>query len=208
MAKRDPRAIEARRIEGTRLLKRRVAHCAVARRLKVSRQAVSVWARQLEAVNGAVGKLKAKPLGRPRRLDDSQCGVSRQLLLKGALAAGFPTELCTIKRVRVLIKREFGLSFSHTGCWQLLRAMGITPQKPERRALQPNEQAVVQWKQRTWPAPSKAPAQRGRTIVFMDEPGLSEKCPRTRTWALKGHTPVTLSSSRASPGSRCRRSPG
>jgi transposase len=30
----------------------------------------------------------------------------------------------------------------------------------------------------------------GRTIVFIDESGLSEKCPVTRTWALRGHTPV------------------
>jgi transposase len=30
----------------------------------------------------------------------------------------------------------------------------------------------------------------GRTIVFIDESGLSEKCPVTRTWGLKGHTPV------------------
>jgi transposase len=30
----------------------------------------------------------------------------------------------------------------------------------------------------------------GRTIVFIDESGLSEKCPVTRTWGLKGQTPV------------------
>jgi transposase len=30
----------------------------------------------------------------------------------------------------------------------------------------------------------------GRTIVFIDESGLSEKCPVTRTWAPRGQTPV------------------
>jgi len=30
----------------------------------------------------------------------------------------------------------------------------------------------------------------GRTIVFIDESGLSEKCPVTKTWAPKGQTPV------------------
>ena len=29
-----------------------------------------------------------------------------------------------------------------------------------------------------------------RTIVFIDESGLSEKCPVTRTWGLKGRTPI------------------
>lgn len=30
----------------------------------------------------------------------------------------------------------------------------------------------------------------GRTIVFIDESGLSEKCPIARTWAPKGQTPI------------------
>jgi transposase len=161
MAKRDLQAIEARRIEGARLLKRKVAQAEVARRLEVSRQSVSVWARQLTEVNGAVGKLKAKPLGRPKRLEDSQCEALSQKLLKGALAAGFPTELWTIKRVRVLIKREFGLTYSSTGCWQLLRGLGFTPQKPERWAPPRDEEASVQRERKTWPALKKSPVERG-----------------------------------------------
>jgi DDE superfamily endonuclease len=30
----------------------------------------------------------------------------------------------------------------------------------------------------------------GRTVVFIDESGLSQKCPVTRTWAKRGCTPV------------------
>ena len=30
----------------------------------------------------------------------------------------------------------------------------------------------------------------GRTIVFIDESGLSERCPVTKTWAKRGQTPV------------------
>ena len=63
MAKRDMKAIEARRFEGARLLKRKVPQAEVARRLGVKRQSVSEWARQLAEANGAVGKLKSKPLG-------------------------------------------------------------------------------------------------------------------------------------------------
>jgi transposase len=36
----------------------------------------------------------------------------------------------------------------------------------------------------------KKATREGRTIVFIDESGLSEKCPVTRTWALRGQTPV------------------
>jgi transposase len=159
-AKRDLQAMEERRIEGARLLKRRVSQAEVARRLGVSRQAVSNWARQLAEFNGAVGKLKAKPLGRPKQLDTSQCAALSRLLLKGALAAGFPTELWTVKRVRALVKREFGVAYSNTGGWELLRSLGFTPQRPDKRALQRDEQAIVQWKHKTWPALKKKPAAR------------------------------------------------
>lgn len=156
--KRDLEAMEARRIEGARLLKRGVAQAEVARRTGVSRQAVSLWARQLAEVKGAVGKLKAKPLGRPKHLDEAQCGRLRQLLLTGALAAGFPTELWTIKRVRALIAREFGVAYSNTGGWELLRSLGFTPQRPEKRALQRDEQAIVAWKRKSWPVLKKKPS--------------------------------------------------
>lgn len=155
--KRDLVAIEARRIEGARLLKRKVTQAEVARRLGVSRQSVSVWARQLGEVNGAVGKLKARALGRPRWLEAAQCTALSAALLKGALRAGFPTELWTVKRVRVLIEREFGVKYSNTGCWDLLHRLGFSPQKPEKRALQRDEEAIVTWKRKTWPALKKSP---------------------------------------------------
>ena len=159
--KRDLASMEARRLQGARLLKRNAQQADVARELGVSRQAVSAWAKQLAQVNGAIGKLKAKPLGRPRKLEAEQTGALRTMLLKGALAAGFPTELWTIKRVRTVVKREFGLAYSHTGCWRLLRALGFTPQKPERRAIQRDEEAIVQWKKKRWPALKKTPGARG-----------------------------------------------
>jgi transposase len=161
MGKRDMGAIEARRLEGARLLKQKVAPAEVARWLGVSRQAVSIWERRLSEVNGAVGKLKARPLGRPKRLKPAQCDALCRRLVQGALAAGFPTELWTIKRVRALIKREFGPAYSSTGCWELLRNLGFTPQKPERRAIQRDERAIEHWKKKTWPALKKTPVAKG-----------------------------------------------
>ena len=153
--KRDLEAIEVRRLEGARLLKRRVPQAEVARQLGVSRQAVSKWGRQLDEANGAVGKLKAKALGRPRQLDAAQCCALRRMLLKGALAAGFANELWTVKRVRQLVLRQFGVAYSHAGGWELLRGLGFSPQKPEKRALQRDEHAIAEWKRKTWPALKK-----------------------------------------------------
>jgi transposase len=169
--KRDLAAIEARRINGARLLKRKISQSEVARRLDVSRQTVSIWARRLSEVNGAVGKLKAKVLGRPRRLDAQQCAALSVLLLKGALQAGFATELWTVKRVRAVVKREFGVAYSNTGCWELLHNLGFSPQKPEKRALQRDEDAIVRWKRHTWPALKKSPAARDAPLSSSTSPG-------------------------------------
>ena len=144
-------------MKGARLLKSGVQQAEVARRLGVSRQTVSMWARRLAEVKGAVGRLKAKTLGRPPSLDEAQRGALSAVLLEGALQAGFATELWTVKRVRVVVKREFGVAYSNSGCWQLLRGLGFSPQRPEKRALQRDEEAIVTWKRKTWPALKTSP---------------------------------------------------
>ena len=153
--KRDLEAMEVRRLAGARMLKRNISQSEVARAVEVSRQTVHIWAKQLAQANGAVGKLKAKALGRPRRLSAAQCESLSRILVAGALQAGFPTELWTIKRVRSLVAREFGVEYSMSGGWELLRSLGFSPQKPEKRATQRNEDAIVQWKRKTWPALKK-----------------------------------------------------
>lgn len=159
--KRNLEAIEKRRLEGLRLLKAKVGQSEIARQLGVARQTVHIWAERLAEVKGAIGKLKARPLGRPKRLQDEQCEQLASILRKGALSAGFATELWTIKRVRVVIERQFGLKYSNNGCWLLLRSLGFTPQKPEKRAIQRDEQAIAGWKRKSWPALKKSPAARG-----------------------------------------------
>ena len=159
--KRDLAAIEKRRLQGARLLKLGVKQAEVAKQLDVSRQTVSRWALRLDAVKGAVGKLKARELGRPRRLTKEQCMSLRAILLTGALQAGFPTELWTIKRVRAVIQERFDVQYSIVGCWRLLRELGFTPQKPEKRAMQRNEEAIALWKRKSWPALKKRPSARG-----------------------------------------------
>jgi transposase len=158
--KRDLEAIEQRRLKGARMLKSGVEQAEVARRLEVSRQAVSVWAAELAEKKGAIGKLRAKRLGRPSNLDEEQLSGLRAILLAGALTAGFPTQLWTIKRVRAVIKDRFDVEYSMCGCWNLLRGMGFSPQKPEKRATQRNEEAIATWKRKTWPALKKSPKPR------------------------------------------------
>ena len=82
----------------------------------------------------------------------------RELLLTGPIANGYGTDLWTLKRVRLLIEKQFGIAYSDVHVWRILGSLGFSSQKPEKRAMERNEEAVVHWKKRTWPALKKKPA--------------------------------------------------
>jgi transposase len=63
--------------------------------------------------------------------------------------------------VVALIGKRFGHRYSTAQVSRLLRQMGWSCQKPARRALERDEQAIRVWKQRRWPAIKKKPAAKG-----------------------------------------------
>lgn len=58
--------------------------------------------------------------------------------------------------MRLLIEQLYGVSFSEVHVWRVLGALGFSSQKPERRAIERDEQAVLAWKRKTWPALKKS----------------------------------------------------
>ena len=99
-------------------------------------------------------------MGKPAGLTAADKGKLAKLLVKGAVANGFPTELWTLARVGKLIAREFGPSYSNVHVMRLLRQLGFSCQKPEKRALQRDEAAIAQWKAKRWPLLKKKPGEK------------------------------------------------
>ena len=62
------------------------------------------------------------------------------------------------------------------------------------RALQRDEERIREWKQKTWPGIKKKAQREGRTIVFLDESGVSQRPHVCRTWSPRGQTPIVQSS--------------
>jgi transposase len=126
----------------------------------VARQTAYTWKAVLE--EGGIDALRAMPArGRPARLDDEQLQALGRALLRPPTEHGFGTELWTLKRVGVLIERLYGVKFSQTQIWRILGRLGFSVQKPERRAIERDEEAVQTWKRKTWPALKKKPSARG-----------------------------------------------
>ena len=131
----------------------------VARLVKASPSSVSRWKKELEK-GGEEALAAKKHQGRPPRLKERQKKELEQILLKGAEAAGYATDLWTLARVAEIIEREFGVQYHPGHVWYILRDMGWTCQKPERRARERDEAAIAQWRKEKWPSIKKGPMTR------------------------------------------------
>lgn len=122
----------------------------------VARQTAYTWKRVLD--EGGIDALRAMPTrGRPARLDGQQLQQLARMLLGKPTEHGFGTELWTLRRVGALIERHFGVKFGQTQIWRILGSLGFSVQKPERRAIERDEDAVQTWKRTTWPGLKKKP---------------------------------------------------
>jgi transposase len=147
-----------RRVRAGRLMLGGKTPAEAAHAVGVARQTAYTWKAILE--DGGIDALRAMPgRGRPAQLDAQQLQGLSRALLKRPSEHGFGTELWTLKRVRVLVERMYGVKFSQTHIWRLLGTLGFSAQKPERRAIERDEQAVQTWRRQTWPGLKKKPAE-------------------------------------------------
>lgn len=142
--------LERRRRLAMALLEQDMKPAAVARALGTSRASVTRW-RQAYDADGEKG-LRARPHpGGRSRLTLAQRRRLVRLLLQGPRKHGYATELWTLARVAQVIAVTFGVEYHPSTVWHILRAMGWSCQKPERRARERNEQAISTWRQQDWP---------------------------------------------------------
>ena len=151
-----PQQLEKRRRRAVALLSEGHGPTAVARMVGVAHGSVVRWRQACETAGDEA--LAAKPHNGPRpKLSNKQCLRLQRLLLDGPTRHGYANELWTLKRVAHLIRRKFGVKYDPSGVWHLLRRMGWTCQKPERRARERDEEAIARWRRVDWPRIKKSP---------------------------------------------------
>lgn len=149
-----------KRLRAGRMLLTGKRPAEVALMVGVARQTVYTWKRLLD--EGGIEALRAVPgRGRPAKLDEAQLDAVRRAVLQKPTEHGFGTDLWTLKRVGSVIKRLHGVQFGQTQIWRILGNLGFSAQKPEKRAIERDEDGVRQWKRRTWPGLKKKPAAKG-----------------------------------------------
>jgi transposase len=161
----------------------------VAARLGVSWQAAHGWFRRWQGGGAAALEPEGKP-GPALKFSDAEAGLIVAEPAKGSVAHGYKNEIWTLRRVGALIRALTGKKASASEVWRLLRRMGWSPQKPQRRARERDEAKIDRWKQEDWPRLCRKAEEEDRTIVFVDECGFSQKSTAKKTWSPEGETPV------------------
>ena len=155
--RRDFEALKQRRLRAADMFRRGKSQAEVAQALGVSRESASKWY-QLWSNGGRAALVGAGRAGRLPRLFDEQLADVVVALKRGPRANGFPTDLWTLARVADVIEATTGVRYSQTQTWTILRdRLGWTRQRPSRRALERNEEAIANWVAKDWPRIKKAP---------------------------------------------------
>jgi transposase len=146
---------EGRRLRAFELKQQGWTQQQIAEALGVSKGAVSQWMKRARQ-GGGPQALKRQPApGAPSRLSDEQRARLPELQGRGAPSHGFRGEVWTCERVATVIRREFGVSYHPAHVSRVVRALGLSLQKPQRRANQRDEEAIEHWKEHRWPSLKK-----------------------------------------------------
>ena len=144
------RQLERRRQRAIALLQDGRPPVEVARVLGVDRRSVRRW-NAAHRKRGTAG-LAARPVpGRPSKLTARHRTRLEAMLLRGAEASGFASDLWTCPRVAHVIRERFGIRYHVDHIGRLLRALGWTPQRPTRRAFERDEAGIQRWIKQDWP---------------------------------------------------------
>jgi len=152
----DARTLEQRRLRAIRLSGDGFGPGEIAAQLGVDRRSVHRWLAAYR--DHGVEALAPLPVpGRPCKLTAQQRQKLACMLLEGATALGYPTDLWTSTRVADLIRRRLRVSYHAHHVSRLLRSLGFSPQKPERLARERDEAAIRRWVRTQWPRVKKTP---------------------------------------------------
>lgn len=151
----SPEQLEQRRLKAISLFKKdRLGPGDIARRVGADRRSVHRWL--LAYRRGGTQGLAPRPApGRPPRLTAVDRKRLQRILLRGATAFGYDNDLWTCPRVAELIHKTFRVRYHVDHIGRLLRSLGFSPQRPERRARERDEEGIRGWVKTQWPRVKK-----------------------------------------------------
>jgi transposase len=161
--------LEARRRRALTLLDQGLSLNEVGRKLACAPSSVMRWQNRVRRHGAAGVRVRSSP-GRPAKLRAGERRRLVRLLLKGALAHGYRTDLWTTTRIAQVIKRGFRIQYHPDHVGRLMHSLGWSHQKPESRAVERDDEEIARWKREEWPRVKKTPGGWGPTSSSSTNP--------------------------------------
>lgn len=176
------------RIRGLIMVSRQHSYREVAACLGVTSGTVSNWVSYYSS-EGVEGLLTRPRPGRPAELSEEEFSLLDDVVDAGALASGFPNEVWDARRVGLMIRSHFGVSYHPNHVAKLLHARGFSVQKPQRVLALADAAAQYRWETETKPQIGRQARAKRATVFFEDEMSLATQGTVHQTWARVGKTP-------------------
>ncbi len=184
-----PECREWRRFCALRLKRRGWYQRDIAEALDVSEVTVSDWLALVR--DGGPDALRARSSpGAPPKLTASQKEAIPEFLWHGPEAYGFRGLVWTRARVAGVIAEEFGVRYHRGHVGRILKELRWTPQKPIKRAIQRDEEAISSWRVEVWPELRRKARRERRVLIFEEESGFYLLPGIVKTYAPEGLTPI------------------
>jgi transposase len=195
MDRRGEKRISRRSLQDTRelaigALQKGIHPDDVADLYDVGRSTVYNWRKEYLENGPTALKVKQAPGRTPRLTDDQRERLRKLVVGRDPRQLQFDFALWTRQMIRDLIKREFDVDYTLQAVGNILHDLGLSPQRPLRRAYQQNPELVSRWKEEEYPAIQKAAKAAGGTVLFCDEAGIRTDYHSGTTWAPVGQTPI------------------
>ncbi|MFE4686140.1 IS630 family transposase [Streptomyces sp. NPDC056721] len=189
----SPSAQEALRLRGVAALAAGRDRQDVAAVCGVTLKTVNGWWAKWQAggQEALLMRWRGKPVGVHQVLGEAEQGAVRQVVLDyRPCDVGLCGQLWTRRLVGELIAELYPVRLSGPGVGKYLRRWGLSFQRPDKRAVEQESQAVRRWHEESWPAIRAKARKDGGQVLFADQVGIRSDQITGRTWGEKGRTPV------------------
>ena len=188
----DQKAQEKIRIQSVKAIKRGKTHLEVAEFLGIKRQVVSRWWSTYKkfGISGLKMKSKANITDKSKVDKRTAAAVKKIILDKTPDQLNFGFMLWTREAVRQVLKRNYGIEIGLSAVGRLLKNVGLTPQKPMKKAYEQSSAAVRKWLKEEYPVIHERAKQSRSEIQWGDEMGIRSDDQIGRTYGKKGKTTV------------------
>jgi transposase len=160
---------------------------------RVSLKAVAGWwAKWLAGGRDALtARPRGKRVGEYRVLTEAEQAALRQAVLDHRpCELGLSGQLWTRGQVGALIAKLYQVRLTEPGVGKYLKRWGLSFQRPDKRAVEQDPEAVRKWLEETWPTIRAKARTEAAEVLFADQVGIRSNQVTGRTWGEKGRTPI------------------